>query len=274
MIDGCDYVFHLAAQISISKTGNKSIEAVNLNGTENVVNVCIEAKINRLIHFSSIHAFSQFPLSDPLDENRKLVLNSSHKYDLSKAKAELVVKKAVNSGKLDAIILNPTCIIGPYDFRPSLMGSVLIKLFENRLPALVPGGYDWVDVRDVCNAALSAMENGLSGNNYILSGCWLSFSEISTRINKICDYNKKTTIIPSALAMLALPYFKLQSKLTGNDQVYTLESFDILKNNNRNIISQKARSELNFLPRSVDETLSDIYHWFQNNNFLKKYNHP
>ena len=75
---------------------------------------------------------------------------------------QLEVLRAVDRG-LDAVIINPTAVLGPYDYKPSRMGDVLLDLYHNRYPALVDGGYNWVDARDVVACALAAEKIGKEG---------------------------------------------------------------------------------------------------------------
>ena len=90
----------------------------------------LDANIPKLIHFSSVHAFQQTPTDEPLDEHRPLVSNkNAPPYDKSKAEAQHVIYNACNKG-LNAVILHPTGIIGPYDFKPSRMGKVLLDIMK------------------------------------------------------------------------------------------------------------------------------------------------
>ena len=178
---GAQIVYHLAARISVGWDPPGPVEAVNFGGTRNVVEACLACGVQRLVHFSSIHAFSADPLDGVIDESRPLAQNQPRTliYDRSKAEAERLVAAAVARG-LDAVIVNPSSVIGPYDFMPSAMGEALIDLVHGRFPALVGGaGFDWVDVRDVVASALVAECRGREGQHYLLSGHWLSFVELA-----------------------------------------------------------------------------------------------
>jgi dihydroflavonol-4-reductase len=267
LIDDCEVVFHLAAQISI--TGDKSGQVYNTNvkGTENVVKVCKEIGIKKLIHFSSIHALSQFPLNEVLNEDRTLVKDSHLKYDYSKALSELIVMDAVNNG-LEAVILNPTSIMGPYDFKPSLVGSAILKIFNRKLPALVPGGYDWVDVRDVAEAAISAIDKGRPGERYIISGVWKSLIELGNIIKYQTNIDPPKAFLPTWIAYLGLPFLNFFAQITNSNPLYTKDSLYILEHNNKLISNKKACTELSYNPRSIETTLKDTYMWFMENHYL------
>jgi dihydroflavonol-4-reductase len=131
------------------------------------------------------------------------------------------------------------------------------------------GGYNWVDVRDVVEASVNAVEKGKDGENYILSGRWESLTNITKILEKITGDRFKTVVIPYWLALFALPLFFLWAKLTKSTPLYTYESLKIIRDNNRNINSQKASTELGFNPRPLEQTLKETYFWFKENNFLQ-----
>ena len=155
---GADVVYHLATTIALSMNDWPAVEAVNVTGTRNVVDACLKCGVRRLVHFSSIHALLQEPLNSPVNELRPLVDSEDcPPYDRSKAAGEREVRQGIEQG-LDAIILNPTGVIGPHDYKLSYFGEVLLAMAQGKLPALVEGGFDWVDARDVVQGALRAEE--------------------------------------------------------------------------------------------------------------------
>ena len=157
-----DVVYHLASVISIAGGAQGRVREVNEQGAHNVVEACLKSGIQRLVHFSSIHALEQKPLGETLDETRPLVDNG-----------------------LDAVIVSPTAIIGPHDYKPSLMGTGLIALYNGTLPALVPGGFNWVDVRDIVEGAIRICESGKSGERYLLAGTWADLTQLAEMVKSI-----------------------------------------------------------------------------------------
>ena len=171
---GADVVYHTAAHVSIVSDEWALLEKTNIVGARNVLDAVQACGVRRLIHFSSIHALEQEPLDEPLDESRALATSRRvAPYDRSKAMGDSEVRRAAGQG-LDAVILYPTAIIGPYDWRPSHVGDVLLALCCRRMPALVSSGFDWVDVRDVVAGALQAEHVAAPGSRYLLSGHWAS----------------------------------------------------------------------------------------------------
>ena len=260
--EGVDVVIHLAAKISISGDPDGSVMRTNVEGVKNVVAACLKGRVKKLIHFSSIHAFICDAKDAEVNEQTRSSDASSFKYNYSKTLGEQEVLKGVKK-ELNATILNPTGIIGPLDFEPSLTGQFFLNLYHKRLPTLMQGGYDWVDVRDLCNATLMAIEKGKNGEKYLLSGNFVTFKEIAKVASEVTGKNLNRPCVPVWLAMIGLPFFQLYSKLTNTNPLYTYESLMIIKHANRNISHQKASRDLDFTPRPFTETVRDIYEWFE-----------
>lgn len=267
LLKDIEVVYHLAARISITGDSDGMVSKINGAGTQNIVNAAMECGVKRLIHFSSIHAFQQKPDNTPLDETRPLVDSERFAYDLSKATGERYVNQAVIDG-LDAVILNPTAIIGPSDPQPSLIGKAVLQLYHNKIPALVPGGYNWVDVRDVVSGAISAIQNGRTGEKYLLAGHWHSLKEFSELIHHFSGKKTVKTVFPLWLARLGLPFITAYSLLTKSEPLYTSESLTIIGEGNRMISHAKASNELGFNPRPFAETIRDLLEYFRINGYL------
>lgn len=260
LVAGTEVVFHLAAKISITGDRDGSVFRTNVEGPQHVVNACLKAGVRRLIHFSSIHAFQQSPIDEELNETRAKTGPKGYAYDRSKAAGEEVVRKAVTSG-LEVIILNPTSVIGPYDFKPSFLGSGLWDIYHNKVPALLRGGFDWVDARDVADAAIEAMKKGKSGEQYLLAGQWRSLAEIADILCKLYNRRPPRLVLPHIFAQAGLPFLQAFSALTGSPPLYTKESLGALKYGNKLISSQKAREAFDFHPRPIEDTLKTAMDW-------------
>jgi dihydroflavonol-4-reductase len=267
VFQGADVVYHLAARISLSMRDWPALEAVNVTGTRNVIEACWRAGVRRLIHFSSIHALTQAPLSLPVDESRPLVASRRcPPYDRSKAAGEIVVRRAIEQG-LDAVIIYPTAIIGPNDYEPSYFGEALLLLARHKLPALVTGGFDWVDVRDVVAGAMLAEASAPLGARYLLSGHWVSMHDIAADVAEITGVPVPGFVCPLWLARVGAPIIKGISRFSGKRPLYTAVSLRALKSN-RNISHEKATRELGYNPRPFQETLADTIGWFATNGQL------
>lgn len=264
--EGVDVVYHLAASISLDGDWSQ-MEATNIFGTRNVVEACLACEVRRLVHCSSIHAFKQVPLNAPLDEARAMALSPHNPaYDRSKAVAELEVQKGIVKG-LDAVIVNPTAIAGPFDFKPSFLGKAILAMGRGQLPALVKGGFDWVDVRDVVSGMIKAERIAANGAKYLLSGHPHSVSEISGWVAAITGTKAPRLVAPIWLAILGLPVMNLYARVTNRDRLYTRFSLETLKSN-PHISHARATRDLDYHPRPFEETIADTVQWFQDAGYL------
>jgi dihydroflavonol-4-reductase len=263
-----DVVYHLAAHISISMKGWEDLQATNVIGTRNIVGACLKNKVRRLVHFSSIHAFDRDPLSHPVDESNPLVTSDKNPpYDRSKAAGTREVRKGMEQG-LDAVIIHPTAVIGPYDFQPSYLGEAILMMANGNLPALVPGGYDWVDARDIALGTVVAAEKSPNGSAYLLGGQWVSMCDMAALIAELTGNECGKFVCPLWLANTGAVFFKLMSKFNGKPPLYTRMSLKALQDN-RNVSHEKARRELGYEPRPFRDTLEDTLRWFRENGNLK-----
>jgi len=178
------------------------------------------------------------------------------------------VRRGIEKG-LDAVIINPTAIIGPHDYQPSYFGEALLSLAQRRLPALVTGGFDWVDVRDVVAGAMQAGERAPAGAKYLLSGHWVSMRDIAAMVADITGVPTTKFIVPLWLAHIGAPFIQAVSRLNGKRPLYTGVSLRALKSN-RHISYDMATRELGYRPRPFRETLDDTLRWFEENGQLTR----
>jgi dihydroflavonol-4-reductase len=260
--DSADVVYHTAAYISLSTREWLRLEAINAYGTRNVIDACLDQRVHRLVHFSSVHALAQEPLNVPLDESRPLVDSPRcPPYDRSKAAGEMEVRRAIEEEGLDAVIIYPTGMIGPNDFRPSHLGQVLLALCQKQLPALVAGGFNWVDVRDVVAGAMAAEDHAPIGSRYLLPGHWLSLRELAAMVKEITWTQPPRLVLPMCVARLGVPFWFRFTKLGGEHPLYTSVSLRALRGN-RMISRGLAVRDLDYHPRPLQETLVDTFRWF------------
>jgi dihydroflavonol-4-reductase len=259
--EGADVVYHAAGLISLMPDAWPILEAVNVAGVRNVVEACQRESVRRLVHVSSIHAMVQEPLDVPIDESRPLVKSRRcPPYDRSKAAGELEVREGIAQG-LDAVIISPTGIIGPNDFRPSHFGEALLAMREGRLPALPAGGFDWVDVRDVVEGAMRAEERAPAGAKYLVSGNWVSVRGLAEAVADVTGARVPRLTCPLWLGMLGAPFATAWARWRGERPLFTGVSFKALRSNPR-VSHERASSELDYAPRPFRQTLVDTFRWF------------
>jgi dihydroflavonol-4-reductase len=247
---------------------NPFVWRVNVEGTRNVLEAARHAGIRRLIYTSSIHAIARAPHGVAMDESLGFDQNNPYgEYDRSKAAASLEVQKAAGQG-LDAVIVCPTGVIGPYDFRGSEMGEVIRSATEAHTMLYVAGAYDFVDVRDVADGLIAARERGRCGESYILSGHKLSVRYMLETVREVTGKAFASIKIPFSLAELAARYTPWYYQRTQAKPRFTPYSLEVLQSN-ANISSKKALAELGYRPRPVYESIADTVRWFLENRRVK-----
>lgn len=257
---GVKGIFHLAGVISILPGPNPFVRKVNVEGTRNVLRAAMKMGIQRMVYTSSIHAIQRVE-TGIIDENIPYDMNNPYgAYDRSKAEATLEVLKAAHAG-LEAVVACPTGVIGPYDFRGSMMGAVIHDAAAAKPTLYVDGAYDFVDVRDVADGLISAAENGRRGESYILSGQKISVRYLLETVREITGRNFFQMKIPFDLAKLAALFTPIYYRVAHASPRFTPYSLEVLKSNS-NISHAKATRELGYKPRSLYESIADTVKWF------------
>jgi dihydroflavonol-4-reductase len=268
LLDGVDVCYHLAAKIALTPRFDDEVLRTNTLGPRNVAAACIRAKVGRMVHFSSIHALSPHPLDQVVTEkNRPNSGNHLPAYDRSKAAGEREVLAAVDRG-LDAVILNPTGVIGPYDFAPRLTNRALLQLHHRLLPSMVQGGFNWVDSRDVAAGAIAAAQRGRVGERYLLSGHWMSLHDTALLVAEVTGSKPVRLVTPQLVARGVAPLVEGLSRLARTAPVFTRQSLRAVREH-RHISHEKATDELGYAPRPIIDTMRDTFEFFQEQGFLE-----
>ena len=267
--DHIEVVYHLAGIISILPGKQPLVQAVNVLGTRNVIQAAHSTGVRRLVYTSSIHALKRVPHGILIDET--VPFDPEHaisSYDSSKASASLGVLGAVQHG-LDAVIVCPTGVIGPYDFRRSEMGQLILDCVEQKPMLYVDGAYDFVDVRDVAEGLILAGKKGRCGESYILSGERIEVLDIIKIVQEILGKRLFSLKIPMQLANLTANITPFYYRLTHGKPRFTSYSLATIASNS--VISHaKAHLELGYLPRPLRESLGDTVKWFIKYKTLSK----
>lgn len=202
-VTGCDTVFHAAAVVSYWKKKRQELIDVNVGGTQNVVDVCLDLGIEKLVHTSSIAAIGFASEGRCADESNDFNWQS---YDIgyrnTKHQAEEVVRSAVRRG-LPAVIVNPSVMIGPRDVH-FLGGQILRDVYRKRIFYYVSGGISIADVADVVKGHMAAAVKGRIGERYILCGENLTHRQVLTTTAEVVGGLKPLFRLPlGAVRMIA-----------------------------------------------------------------------
>jgi dihydroflavonol-4-reductase len=252
-------VFHLAGVISIMPGPNPFVHRVNVDGTKNILRAA-QKHGAKVVYTSSIHAIQRME-AGVIDERVPYDMHNPYgAYDRSKAEATLEVLHAAQAG-LEAVVTCPTGVIGPYDFRGSMMGAVIHDAAVAKPTLYVDGAYDFVDVRDVADGLISAAESGKRGESYILSGQKISVRYLLETVREITGRNFFQMKIPFDLAKMAAIFTPMYYRFAHATPRFTPYSLEVLQSNS-NISHAKATRELGYQPRSLQESIRDAVRWF------------
>ena len=257
-----DVAFHLAGIISIMPGENELVDRVNVSGTRNVLEAARNASVRRLIYTSSIHAIARIPHGTTIDESVPFDPdNPVGVYDRSKAQATLAVLEAVQEG-LDAVIVCPTGVIGPNDYRGSEMGRLIEECAGSKPQLYVDGAYDFVDVRDVSRGLILAGEKGRAGEVYILSGERVTVQGMLDLVEHVTGNPVKRFKIPMWLARFITNFTPTYYRLTRQTPRFTPYSLETISSNS-DISHAKAQRELGYQPRTLRQSVADTVGWLR-----------
>lgn len=258
-------VIHCAGIVSISGHGDPRVYAVNVGGTANVVQTCLEHAVKRLVYVSSVHAIPLLPQGQDMREISHFDPNAViGYYAKTKATATQLVLDAAKQG-LDVVTVHPAGIIGPKGLPTGNMAHLIASFLGGKLPAAVRGGFDFVDVRDVARGILLAAEKGRSGEGYVLSNRFIPFRELFDTLSEVAGKKKLRVYLPVWAVKAILPFTELYYRLSKKPPLFTRYSIFTITNNAA-YSHEKATSELGYSTRPIKETLLDIVQWLRRSN--------
>lgn len=262
------FVIHCAAVVYIKSKPNPAVYEINVNGTKNVIEKVLE-KNAKLVYVSSVHAIPECPNRQVITETRDFDPDKVEG-DYAKTKAEIArfILKAVEEKNLNACIVHPSGIIGPYDFGSSHLTQLIIDCANGTLKACVKGGYDFVDARDVAEGIISACRLGKKGECYILSNRYFEVRELLDTITATLGIGKIKTVLPMWLARLTAPLSEMYYSILKRPPLYTKYSMYTLTSN-ANFSNEKAKRELGYKTRDIRETVRDTVKWLRDEGRIK-----
>lgn len=256
-------VVHAAAMVHIGRTGLQQQRAVNVEGTRNVCQAALDAGA-RMVHVSSVDALRPGTREDSGHEEAPAERSSACPYVVTKGEAEEVVQGFVADG-LDAVIINPAYMLGPWDWKPS-SGRMLLAVAKRRPLLAPPGGNDFCDVRDVAAGILAAMERGKIGRRYILGGEPLSYYDAWHLFATVCGSRGPIRVGRRPILKFGGLLGDLWGKIAGREG--DLNSVAVaLAIQPHHYTYARAEAELDYHPRPAQEAVRDAWSWFQEHGY-------
>ncbi|KYG66857.1 dihydroflavonol 4-reductase [Bdellovibrio bacteriovorus] len=264
---GMDSVFHLAGVIAYKRSQRPLMDKVNVQGTANVVSVCREHKIRRLVYLSSVVAIGGgFSTDEVLNEDSTYNLHDLNLgYFETKHEAEKIVKKACDKHEIDAVILNPSTIYGAGDAKKGSR-KMQLKVAQGKLKFYTSGGVNVVAVEDVVDGILKAWKNGKSGERYILCGENILIKDLFAMIAAEAGVKPPSFQLPDGLLHVLGAAGDMMEKAglkgpVSKENAYTATMYHWFD-------SAKAQRELGFKPRPAREAIHNSVQWMKDHKLV------
>lgn len=262
-------VLHIAGIVTGDPQFNRKVFDVNVGGTRNIINLCLETPgISKMVYCSSTGAIPDQPIGTPTREvehfDPALVPGC---YAQTKAIASQEVLDACHRRGLHACIVHPSGIMGPGDLAHGEITKTLVRVLHGELPVGIDGDFNLCDVRDLANGIINAAEKGRDGECYILANEPVTFKAFSDMAMDAIGGRKIRLFLPIPLVMAVAKMMEALSRLTGRKPL--LPSFYISQLAKNNCFdSTKAQKELDYHSRPYQQTITDHIRWMQTEGIL------
>jgi dihydroflavonol-4-reductase len=265
--DGCDALFHVAADYRLGARDPSQLYRANVDGTRNVLEAARRAGVQRIVYTSSVATMGIPGGGTPGEEQTPTSLeNMIGHYKRSKYLAEEVAREAARDG-MSLVIVSPSTPVGPGDVKPTPTGQLVLDAAAGRMPAYVDTGLNIVHVDDVAAGHLLAYERGRVGERYILGGQDMTLREILGLIASLAGRKPPRLRLPYGVVLPIAYLAEGYAKLSGRSGRITLEGVRM----SRKLMffsSAKAVRELGYQFRPPHAAFADAIRWFRENGML------
>jgi len=267
-ISGCDTVFHVAADYRLWVRDPNEMYRSNVEGTRAILDAARKNGIKRVVYTSSVATIGFTGNGQPADEDSPVSLaDMIGHYKRSKFMAEQIALEAGRGG-MRVITVNPTTPVGEQDVKPTPTGRIVVDFLKGKFPAYVDTGLNLVDVRECARGHIAALENGKSGERYILGGENLTLKQILDKLNSISGLPSPTLKLPYFVAYLAGAVDETFSgRLLGREPRATIETVRMGRKKMW-ASSDKAERELKWKIVPADGALRRAIDWFRANGYV------
>jgi dihydroflavonol-4-reductase len=273
-VEGCEVVFHVAADYRLWVRDPAEMYASNVEGTRAILEAARKNGVRCVVYTSSVATMGFTGNGRPADEDSPVALaDMIGHYKRSKFMAEQV---ALEVGRAEAgrakdamrvVTVNPTTPVGEQDIKPTPTGRIVVDFLKGKFPAYVETGLNLVDVRECARGHVAALEKGRSGERYILGGENLTLKHILDKLEEISGLPSPSVKLPYFVAYLAGAVDEtVAGRLLGREPRATIETVRMGKKKMW-VSSSKAERELRWKTVSADGALRRAVEWFQANGY-------
>jgi nucleoside-diphosphate-sugar epimerase len=268
-VAGCERAYHCAAKVQTIRGGEGELFDTNVLGTRNVLAAARRAGVRRVVVTSSLGAVGH-PEGRPCNEDDPFDPFAPHlPYEESKAWVEHECLRAACAG-LDVVIAVSTAVLGPNDFGPSRMGRVVLDFANGDLRAFIPGGFEFVSASDLARGHIQCMESGRKGERYILSTAFVTIDDLMGMLERITGRSRPRRLSPGLMMGIAhVSTFVLNTFAPETPRRFTPDAVRLLQMKRRADIT-KAKTELGYVPTSIEQAVRDAYASFLARGKIRK----
>lgn len=262
---GCDEIYHVGADYRLWVEDEAPMYATNVEGTHNVIDAARKADVRRLIHTSTVGTLGIGPDGLGREDTPVTIDEMVGPYKQSKFLAEQLAMKAARDG-VPVVIVNPSTPIGPYDYKPTPTGRIIVDFLNRRIPAYIETGLNLVCVEDVARGHLLAAQRGAIGEKYILGGVNLTLADLLQHLARLSGLPAPRLKLPYAIAYaFALGAEAVARNVTHRAPRASLTEVRMARK--RMFFDPgKARDQLGYRPGSLDVGLSRAIKFFRSNH--------
>ncbi|MBW4518482.1 MAG: NAD-dependent epimerase/dehydratase family protein [Scytolyngbya sp. HA4215-MV1] len=266
-MQGCHFLFHVAAHYSLWRADRTLLYHHNVLGTRNVLAAAQQAKIQRTVYTSSVAAIGTGKAGEIVDETHQSPLEKliGH-YKQSKFLAEQEAVRAIQAGQ-EVVIVNPTSPIGPWDIKPTPTGDIILRFLRRQMPFYVETGLNFIDVRDVAWGHLLALERGKPGDRYILGHQNLSLKALLDQLATLTGLSAPTRSLPHWIPLSVAWIDEQILASLGKSPSVPLDGVRMAQQP-MYYDATKAVDELGLPQTSLETALQDAMEWFQSRGYI------
>ncbi|HXN98202.1 MAG TPA: hopanoid-associated sugar epimerase [Candidatus Acidoferrales bacterium] len=266
-MQGVRRVFHVAADYRLWTPRPEEIYQNNVDGTRKLLAAAQRAGVERIVYTSTVATIA-VPRHGALpneDTHASLDEMIGH-YKRSKFLAEGAAIEAAASG-VPVVIVNPTAPVGPWDWKPTPTGRIILDFLKGKMPAYVDTGLNVAAVEDIAAGHLLAAEKGRVGERYILGARNMTLKQIFDALSAITGRPAPRVRLPHAIALAAGYADQLFSRLAGREPQIPVEGVKMSRHR-MFVESDKAVRELGYQPTSVEAALERAVRWYEQHGYL------
>ena len=259
-------MFHVAADYRLWARDPEEMFRSNVEGTKNLLNAARNAGVERVVYTSTVGCIG-IPKDGLGDEETPVTMDEmTGPYKQSKFEAERVALEFPSDG-LDVVAVNPTAPVGDHDFKPTPTGKMVVDFVRGAMPGFVDTGLNVVDVRDVAQGHLLALEHGKAGERYILGSENLTLEQIFSKLGHIIGKPAPKMRVPYFVAFAFGAASTAWAGITGKEPLAPLDGVRMSKKKMW-VRHDKAARELGYLPGSANVALERAVDWFRMNGYV------